>query len=387
MPYYDKDAILESLTKEDIIRILIELGSDCPKNLDSNSLQFRTVCHGGDSHKLYYYHNPKHNCTGRVFHCYTGCGDSFGIYELVMRAKRQQGENLTFYQAVRFVAEITNKTKFTILKTPIVSDKINDWSWITKLQNVSEEQTSFTVAKSIRETYLDMFSYFPQEEWIQEYISREVMGEFEIGFWGKTNQITIPHRNLYGELIGIRGRFLNEEDIKKIGKYAPLFIEGNFLAHSLGNNLYGLFQNQHFIKKYRKVLLLESEKSVLQSHSYFGNRDFSLAVCGSNITPTQVRLILRYLKVEEIILGFDKEYENPDSLQAEVYRNKLLKKVVPFLPYVNVSILWDEQGLLNYKDSPTDRGKDTLLKLLEDKRIITIKDLKLLNEIGRSEVF
>ena len=56
--YLNKDAILNSLTKDDVTKIVINLGSAPPK-LDSNGdLIFQSVCHGSQSWKLYYYHEP-----------------------------------------------------------------------------------------------------------------------------------------------------------------------------------------------------------------------------------------------------------------------------------------------------------------------------------------
>lgn len=87
---------------------------------------------------------------------------------------------------------------------------------------------------------------------------------FEISYWGNTNQIVIPHRDRHQNLIGIRGRYLDEEDVENIGKYVPLNIEGKFLSHKLSHNLYGIHINQNKIKACRKCLLLESEKGVMQ---------------------------------------------------------------------------------------------------------------------------
>ena len=66
MPYLDKDAILNSLTKEDIIKICTEMGSPEYKEDSQGNLLFSTaICHGGDSpHKLVYYTNNK------LFHCF-----------------------------------------------------------------------------------------------------------------------------------------------------------------------------------------------------------------------------------------------------------------------------------------------------------------------------
>ena len=37
----------------------------------------------------------------------------------------------------------------------------------------------------------------------------------------------------------------------------------------------------------------------------------------------------------------------------------------------------DRDGVLDYKDAPTDKGKETLLKLLDNKVEITMEDITL----------
>lgn len=109
MPYYDKNAILKALTKEQVIKIVTDLGSKGYRTDSSGNLIFQTICHGGDSYKLYYYHEPTDQYSGRTFHCYTSCSESFSIFELVIRAKRVQGITYTWYQAVSYIAKITNE--------------------------------------------------------------------------------------------------------------------------------------------------------------------------------------------------------------------------------------------------------------------------------------
>ena len=378
MAYLDKDKILENLTKNDVIKILTDLGSAAPKHDSQGALIFQTVCHGGDSYKLYYHHEGTDEYPPRLFHCYTSCSESFSIFELVIRANRAKGKTLTFFQALEYVANMSNNIIYTSSTIYKNNDIIDDWSWINKFKVKKKKQVPLLSA--INSNILDMFCYYPYQGWLNENITRETLSFFEIGYWGKTNQITIPHRDKEGSIIGIRGRFLDEEDVENIGKYVPLFIQNKLLSHNLGDNLYGIFQNQNKIKKCKKVMLVEAEKSVLQNHSYFGEDDFALAVCGSNLTSIQIMIILNYLCVEEVILGFDKEFKDPDSKKAIIYRNKLLKKVAPLLPYCKVSVLWDDMGLLGYKDSPTDKGKEVLLQLLQNKKIISTEDLYLLNE-------
>jgi len=325
MPYYDKNAILKALTKEQVIKIVTDLGSKGYRTDSSGNLIFQTICHGGDSYKLYYYHEPTDQYSGRTFHCYTSCSESFSIFELVIRAKRVQGITYTWYQAVSYIANQIDMKAVEHIERP---KHICDMSWLKK----------FGKNKST-----DIIDCEPR------------------------------HQNL----IGIRGRYLDEEDVENIGKYVPLNIEGKFLSHKLSHNLYGIHINQNKIKTCRKCLLLESEKGVMQNHSYFGDDDFSLAVCGSEISDEQIKLLLDYLKIEELILGFDKEYKDPYGWDGELYKNKLFKKIRPIIPYCKVSILWDKDGVLDYKDAPTDKGKETLLKLLDDKVEITMEDITL----------
>lgn len=375
MPFYDKNAILKSLTKEQVIKILLDLGSEGYRTDSQGNLIFQTVCHGGKSYKLYYYHEGNGEYPGRIFHCYTSCSESFSIFELVIRAKRTQGKTFTWYQSVAYVANMSNNIAIT---TPDEPKHICDISWLKKFKK--RKGSGVNDCRSIDEHILEMFEYTPHEAFLNDHISRETLSTFEISYWGNTNQIVIPHRDRHQNLIGIRGRYLDEEDVENIGKYVPLNIEGKFLSHKLSNNLYGIHINQSKIISCKKCLLLESEKGVMQNHTYFGDDDFSLAVCGSDISSNQIRLLVDYLKINELILGFDKEYKTHDGWDGEIYKNKLLKKIKPIIPYCNVSILWDKNNLLEFKDAPTDKGKDVLLQLLEEKVEITMDDINALNE-------
>ena len=120
--YLDMEEIIDSLSIEDIKVILKSLGAETIQKIDKNTLRTNTICHNafGGSLKLYYYHLPKKKFDkngkenkGKLFHCYTGadknCGDSFGVIELVLRAKRTKGTIFTFYQALNYIANITGK--------------------------------------------------------------------------------------------------------------------------------------------------------------------------------------------------------------------------------------------------------------------------------------
>lgn len=375
--YLDKDAILNSLTKDDVTLIVTRLGSSQPRTGSNGELIFQSVCHGSSSWKLYYYHEPNEEkgYKGKTFHCYSRCSDSFNIVELVIRANRTKGRVVTWYKALRYIAQITNHMITSDNEVKEERQRINDFEWINRLKSVQKNRRDVPTLSEINENILDVFYYAPHVDWLRDNISREALSRYEIGYYGLTNQIIIPHRDKNNRLIGIRGRYLDDEDIDKIGKYIPLQMNGKFLAHQLGSNFYGINVTQDKIKTIKKVMIVESEKGCLQNYSYFGDDSFVIATCGSNITLTQQKILLQYLKCEEIILAFDREYKDPHSFEAELYYNKLVKKVANIVPYCKVCFLLDNKERLDYKDSPTDRGKEILLELLDEKVVITMDEV------------
>ena len=368
--YLDQKKILNSLTNEDIIKICADLGSPEYKRDNQGNLLFSTsICHDGDSpYKLTYY-NDSHR-----FKCWT-CGDSYGIIELVIRAHRIKGKTLTYYRALYYIASITGRLYEKDPEQIAPEKTITDFEWINRLKSVKKNSKAVPNLSEINENILDIFWYAPYQGWLDEHITREAMSRFEIGYYGLTNQITIPHRDINERLIGIRGRFLNDEDAERFGKYVPLQIGGRFLSHQLGSNLYGIHVAKDKIWQCKKVMLVEAEKSVLQAYSYFGEDSFVVGLCGSNISKTQIKIILEQLKVEEVIVGLDREYGDSDTFEATAYYQKLIKKVAPLVPYVRVYLVLDKEHRLDYKDSPTDKGKDILLQLMKEKILVTMEDV------------
>ena len=372
--YLDKELILSSLTKEDVIKICMALGSSYPKQDNNGNLIFQSICHGSDSWKLYYY------CTDidykkHIFHCYSRCSDSFNIVELVIRANRTQGKTITWYKALYYIAKTTGKIFTGESKEETKTSVITDFNWINRLQQIKKNKKSIPNLTEISENILEVFYYAPHQDWLNDNISREALSRYEIGYYGLTNQITIPHRDMNNRLIGIRGRFLDQEDIETIGKYVPLQINGRTLSHSLGSNLYGINVTQDKIKTIKKAMVVEAEKSCMQAYSYFGEDSFVVATCGSSITRTQIKLLLNYLQVEEVIYAPDRDYHESNSYEAEVWYQKIIKRLAPLVPYCKVTLCADSKKRLPYKASPTDMGKDILLELRDEKIVITADEV------------
>ncbi len=351
--------IKDELTTRDVIKIVCEgLGSGEPIDNRNGALQFQTVCHnkpGEGSYKLYYYISTK------MFHCYTECSDSFDIIELVCRSKK-----INIGEAVEFIKQVTGK--FPGREGFDFEDGYHNNLW-EKYENSEVEEIREN--KPIPSYYLKFFDTEVPYVWKKEGISIYAMKQFGVRIDYATNKIIVPHYDKDNNLIGIRGRSLDPWDIYRGNKYMPVKVGSNYLAHQLGLNLYGINLNKEYIKKYKTVILFEGEKSVMK-YEDISIENISLAVCGSNISNEQVKL-LEELGVEEVIIAFDKMFKNPQSEEAKEYRAKLVKLGLRLPNSMSVYYIWDNKDLTEYKSAPIDYGVNTFKMLMKMKKLIKDK--------------
>lgn len=361
--------VLKNITEEQILDILKDYGLT-PVKTRENEMWFRTLCHGGDSNKLCFYRDSK------TFYCYTNCGAIGDIISLV-----QKLESCDFRRALNTIAKKTNYKADRFIGFGIDTELREDSHYYNRMISMKRrKKTRIPVLNSLSEsilTYFDKNSFY--EGWIEEGISIPSMVKFDI-LWDELDEyIIIPHRDKDGRLIGIRRRALKEEDVASGNKYMPLYFCGKEYAHSLGSNLYGLYENLKAIKKSKKIIVAESEKSVLLSDTYFGEDSVTVATCGFNISPIQLQLIL-WSGAEEVILAFDKDFNDNDFLlESEKtgieygkylrYKNKIQTLCKFISPYAEVSCIQDTKNFLRIKDSPFDRGKEIFEKLLETRKV------------------
>ena len=262
---------------------------------------------------------------------------------------------------------------------------ISGWNdYCEKLKKQNEEINNKIISD---ETILDYFENKVYEGWLKEGISEKSMKKYGIKWYEYQKHIVIPHRNKDGQLIGIRRRSLKPED--RNNKYMPEFIEGKDYGHSLGLNLYGLYENRAAIEDRGKAIIVEGEKSVLLSDTYFGKNSIAVATCGFSVSNKQANL-LGDLGVRQVYLGFDKDFDefNKDAVMKynsnpstkrdfEMYKNKI-NSIASKLAGMGfaVYIIKDKEGKLKLKDSPFDEGKETFQKLFANAEKFDQKKLK-----------
>lgn len=351
------------ITNNDIIKIIQILGGTINYE-DDNTIITNTICHHGHKPKLYYYkdtdfNKSKHETTN-IFHCYTECSSNFDIIELV-----QKNKDLSFVDAINWLYIQLGYDAHTYGFGQNIN-KINDWEFINGLTS-KKRKYEIENLKEYDTKILNIFQNMFLQEWIDEGISIDSMLKYKISYSTLQQKIIIPHFDINNRLIGVRTRSTNDEEIELFGKYTPFKIWNMTYNHPTSQNLYGININKQTIMKKKKIMLVESEKSVLQCDTMFGEDNFTVALSGIAFSDTQRDIILS-LGVNEVIIALDKQYENVNSEEALKWAKNIKEKIIDKIsPYVTVTVLWDTEDLLIYKDSPTDQGKEVLLKLLDNK--------------------
>lgn len=346
----DLNVLEESLTDEKVIELLAFLGNDEYINKD-DCIIFKTICHNVDpedaSLKLYYY-KKNHR-----FVCYTECGDSFNIYTLFERRYKLLGIKYNFYKDI--ILKISDGKV-------VHKDNTGFYSVYESHYDKYRKTKPLVNLPHYNKNILNIYTSFATPEWLEDGISEEVMNIYNIKYSIANNKIIIPHYDIDNNLIGIRGRALNENDLL-IGKYMPVQIEGYTYSHPLSYNLYGLNVVKDNIKKYELAIVAESEKSALQYMTMFGkDKAICVACCGSSFHRYQLDLLLS-CGAKKVLIAFDKEGETWEKRQK--YYNKLYSICNKYKNFCKMGFIFDSSNLLNLKDSPFDKGKEIAMKLIE----------------------
>lgn len=354
----NKDEIKNSLSIEQIESLIAELGGEPRRQGDI--LISRTICHGGDSHKLYYYDNTK------LFRCYTECNSTFDIFELLIKIHKLDHEEWTLYNAMSFVINY-----FSLNFEEIFSGErsnLQDWNFLSKWEKINNKnaQEKRVELKIFDDSFLKNLPQPHILSWEREGIKKEVCDAKGIRYNPASHGVVIPHYNINNQLIGVRERTLIKEN-EQYGKYIPSVLNGVMYNHPLGFNLYNLNCSKENIKKTKKAFLFEGEKSPLLYSSIFGlDNDITVACCGNNFIFYQFNLLYS-LGVEEIIISFDRQYQEIGDDEWKKWTQKLKGIHTKYNKYVQISFLFDKEHLLDYKDSPIDKGKDIFLYLYNNR--------------------
>ena len=222
-------------------------------------------------------------------------------------------------------------------KTSKPRDSVLDF--FKKYDRGSRSHTSNNIKNYSDEEIEKLYDKCPYIGWVQEGILPSVQEKFGVGFHESSNRVVVIHRMWdSGKVCGVIGRTLRsktEIELFDIPKYFPI------IKYKKSMNLFGLWENKEEIKKNNEVIIVESEKAVMQLMSKgYGN---VVAVGCHDLSEEQVRILIS-LDVD-ITIAYDKDIEL-DFVKKECSKFKGMR---------NIYYIYDELGLLKDKESPADK--------------------------------
>lgn len=350
------------LNIENYRQIFTALGAEW-KETNNEYWLLRTGCHNKDwqdgSYKLYFYLNTK------SFFCFTECQCSMDIIELVKKRWDLEGRQYEFKNIIEWICGVIGLSERFNLNDNV----INHQSWKSRLERYITPQNHTYIGKTYDKRVLKLLKPHYHKSFLDDGITIETMKRFGIGFYFPQNQITIPVFTEDGRLAGIHCRNLNQKVIDKGYKYLPLRLSnGDMFNFKTNQVLYGFNYNKPMIEKTKRAILFEAPKSVLQMDSYFG-RTNCVALFGMNLNITRRNLLLK-CDIKEIVIALDKQYRIKGDNEWEKWCKNILKIAKLFNGYCKVTVIVDENNLLDYKDSPSDKGKEVWCELFKNRREI-----------------
>jgi hypothetical protein len=341
--------------KSDLNKVIDYYGLDYREG--NGNCQLRTYCHhhnGDGNYKLYAYFDDDESVH---LYCYSSCG-SMDLVGFIMHYK--DCDYRTAQNEIDMIVGRRHRVGF------VAQELYNPAKQLEK----RHENKSSADIKRLSAEILSSYSNYAYEGWVNEGISAETQAKFGIRFSIPDNKVIIPQVDKDGELIGVRGRSLDDYEVEMYGKYRPVTFRGKTLSFPTSLNWYGLYQNKETIMKTKQVIIFESEKSVMQLDTMMNGHGNGLALSGSSISDWQIRELMK-LDINEVVVGLDKDYK--DDVGYNLHANLIVKMFSKLLLRFNVTVIFDDvDGLLGYKDSPTDCGKETFLKLMKTRKVMSL---------------
>lgn len=348
-----KELLYEKMTIEDYEIVINTLGGNLKPRM-------RSICH--NINPLDGGFNLSFDENTRSFFCYSRCCCSMSLLSLVKQRRKILNKDDRTVPSLKWICE-TIGVECNFQDTEIKKNK-SCFNWKASLSKYINKDKSITEDKILDNSILEGFPKVYHTSWIDNNISIETMEQFGIRYYPYKDCIVIPCRNIDGELIGIRGRYMNPNSEHR---YYPIqVLDGTQYKFLTNNSLYGLWFTKEAIKRHKKVVIGEAEKFTLQCQTFFGADNFSCSLYGSVMSKEKLKLLLG-LGIEEAIISVDFDYVSVDDKDfEEEFKKKVYKIGEYFKPYCKVTAMVSYGGH-NIKDSATDHDKEWYLKLYNER--------------------
>lgn len=274
-------------------------------------------------------------------------GDIFNLVSYLHFDTRSDELQDDLYEAKSFICNLFNWQDLMDSKK---EQRVDLLSAIKSMRYKGYRRKFVNPNKVINESIMEDFINLPNVSWLSEGISYQTQLDYGIGFDMMTKRITIPIRNRFGQLVGIKGRLLREDDVTDMN---PKYMYINKCNQS--QEWFNLYIAISSIKKNKEVIIVEGEKSCMK---FYDNGIYNvLGIGSSDISDVQRDILYSLGRDINIVLAYDS-----DKPMEEI------QEVGEKLDRRSVQMIFDRNKLLPDKTAPIDCGIDIWNKLYNENK-------------------
>lgn len=388
MDYEEKIMLLN---EEDFIALFSRLNA-APRWVTSagkRALQLIGHCHHGENHSALF--DPS---TLKI-HCFSECGRGMQFHTWIKQALNMN----TPQEAKEFIEDwIENQDIDFSHRVPMAS---TDFEYkerpyvpahIEPIDKMSEE-----ALQELYQGFDTSINTLSRLVWCkQDLIDAEILKDFDVAYDPTSGSIILPHHNINGDIVGLYERSFKplRKDVKKQhpdldykrlltyprAKYVPLLRAERFQTEektswSFPNslNLYGFHKSKETISNTGLAIVFEGGKSVMLARQYGYSMGIATHTFGVHLNHISM---LIECGAKEIVLAFDKQYEQEEGQAWELYERKTRDIARKVGGYCKISRIIDRDGRTSFKDSPIDRGRDVFIYLLGARETLSNEEPK-----------
>ena len=235
--------------------------------------------------------------------------------------------------------------------------------WLKKIRKGRNNKYEQRFNKPIDESILEQYVPLPHKAWIKEGISPKTQMLFEVGYDLQSERIVFPLRNKHGQLVGVKGRYVGTEDSEQ--KYLYLH------PCNGGLELFNFHRAMPYVEKRKEIIVVEGEKSCMFL-TQWGYKN-CVAIGGSDLSLYQVEMLKDLGMDVSVVFAWDKGIiKDNDESKSKRRREKefILGQLEKFnlLDLRKIFVVYDNDNLLEDKDSPVDKGKDVWENLYKNNK-------------------
>lgn len=198
------------------------------------------------------------------------------------------------------------------------------------------------------ESILNKYTKAGNVRFVRDNIPIDTQRYFNLMYDVESQSIVIPIYNEYGQLMGIKARL---NCVTEHGELKYFYLVPCLMTQTL----YGYSQNYNAINN-NIIYVFESEKSVMQCHSY---GVFNCVAMGSGSISEKQTALLMELQPKTVVFMHDVGY-NIDAIMRNIDTFKSYSR------FSEIPIGYWDYTKQDYKDkmSPSDMGKDTFMYII-----------------------